>query len=226
MAKQHPPQDVADVVIFFARARGGSAVVAQSVQALAAAVQQAALPQIAPKVIKSLSSKSASQDKPAESTLFDGVSETDEQELSVGDVADPADSGMPGDAGGEKKAPKARKNPTYSFVKDLNLRPQGKKSLKDFITEKAPQDQQARLAAIIYYLTKDLGLPNVGVNHVYTALKEIGERVPSDIAQIARNIAGRKGWLDSADSDDLKVTTRGENFVEHELPSAGAQESP
>jgi hypothetical protein len=48
-------------------------------------------------------------------------------------------------------------------------------------------------------------------------------KVPVDIAQAVRNTSNRKGWLDSSDAEDLKVTTSGENFVEHDLPASDAK---
>src|SRR5262249_52451568 len=114
------------------------------------------------------------------------------------------------------------KAPSYSMVKELDMRPVDKQSLKEFYAEKAPDDQQAQFVVIVYYLTRILGLTGIGTNHIYTALKEVNVKVPANIAQIARNAASRKGWLDTADSEDLKVTTMGENFVEHDLPATAA----
>jgi hypothetical protein len=221
MAKQTPQQDPADVVIFFARARGGGAVVAQTVQALADAIQQAAQPPNATRLVKSIAGKPGANGKTAEKTLFDAVepAEETEGEEVLGEVVDAVSLDA---VAADKKPPKPRKGPTYSFVKDLDLRPSGKQSLKEFFAEKSPPDQQAHFAVIIYYLTHVLGLSNVGIDHVYTALKDVGEKVPNDIAQIARNTANRKGWLDTADTSNLKVTTGGENYVEHDLPKPKA----
>jgi hypothetical protein len=30
--------------------------------------------------------------------------------------------------------------------------------------------------------------------------------------------AGTSGWLDTSDSEDIKITSSGENLVEHDLP--------
>jgi hypothetical protein len=214
MAKHVPQQDPADIVIFFARARGGGAVVAQSVQALTDAIQQATQPQFVTRVQRALPSKTTANDKIDQQSLFDadGDGTFGPEEMEVVDVAGMVTTATDG------KTAKARKAPTYTFVKDLNLRPDGSPSLRDFFAEKKPPDQQSQFAVIVYYLTKILGLSNVSVNHVYAALKDVGKRVPSDIAQIARNTANRKGWLDSSDSNDLKVTTGGENYVEQDLP--------
>jgi hypothetical protein len=68
MAKQPPNQEPADVVIFFARARGGSAVVAETVRALADSVERAASPQVTARVVKALPANRPANGKPAEET--------------------------------------------------------------------------------------------------------------------------------------------------------------
>jgi hypothetical protein len=219
MAKQIPQQDPADVVIFFARARGGGPVVAQTVQALADAIQQATQPQLAPRVAKSLPGKPGTNGKAGEKTLFDALEEVEEGEIEPVEILEPVT--LEGGAS-DKKVSRPRKVAAYSFVKDLDLRPAEKPSMRDFFAQKAPPDQQAQFAVIIYYLTRVLGLSAVGVNHVYHALKDVEQKVPNDIAQIARNTASRKGWLDATDSANLKITTGGENFVEHDLPKVKA----
>jgi hypothetical protein len=126
------------------------------------------------------------------------------------------------DVPAEKKPARTRKAPSYSFVKDLDLHPSGKPSFKEFFGEKAPPDQQTQFAVIVYYLTQVLELTNVGVNHLFSCLSEVNENVPTDIAQIARNTSKRKGWIDTADSTNLKLTTKGLNYVKLELPQPKA----
>jgi hypothetical protein len=122
------------------------------------------------------------------------------------------------------KPGRTRKAPTYSFVKDLNLRPDGQASLRQFYADKKPTDQQEKMTVILYYLYRTLEMQNVTTNHIYTGLKEVEERVPKDIAQALRNISNREGWVDSSDSDSLKTTVSGDNFVEHDLPAVPKSE--
>lgn len=117
----------------------------------------------------------------------------------------------------DKKTRRSKKPLSYSFVKDLNLQPAGTVSLRDFFASKATQTQQEQITVILHYLTKTLELDNVGPNHIYTALKDVDVQVPADIGAVIRNIAFRKNWIDSSNSDDLKLTVAGENFVEHDL---------
>jgi len=112
-----------------------------------------------------------------------------------------------------------RKPPTMSLVKELNLRPEGKPSLRDFHAEKSPKTQEQMIAIAVYYVCKTLELKDVTANHVFTCFKDVGYRVPRDLPQIIRNTASRKGWIDPSDSSSIAITTQGENLVEHDLPS-------
>ncbi len=80
----------------------------------------------------------------------------------------------------------------------------------------------------MYYLYRILEVKDISANHVYTGLKELtefGVRVPSDIPQRLRDTANRKGWFDTSDSNAVKTTISGDNYVEHDLPKrADAQE--
>ena len=116
-----------------------------------------------------------------------------------------------------KKRVRGRSGP--SLVPDLNLRPKGKESLTDFIAKKKPKDNQERLAAIVHYLQKILGVKDIGQNHIYTAFKEINMKVPSNIQVALSLTAKRKGWIDTKNMSDLTMTVPGENFVEHDLPA-------
>lgn len=114
-----------------------------------------------------------------------------------------------------------RKPPTMSIVKDLDLRPEGKQSLRDFYAGKNPGSQEKKVAVCVYYLHKLLELDGITSNHVFSCLKEVKARVPKDLPQIIRNAASRGGWVDSSDAKSIKITTLGENLVEHDLPEKG-----
>lgn len=118
---------------------------------------------------------------------------------------------------------KGKKGSSPKVVPDLNLRPQGKKSLKDFVADKQPKDNQERFAVIVYYLQKQLGVKGVGANHIYTAFKELNVKVPLDIEGALPMTTKRKGWLRTSDLSDVTLTVSGENFVEHDLPRSSTK---
>jgi hypothetical protein len=117
-----------------------------------------------------------------------------------------------------KERPK-RAMESLSVVKDLNLRAQGDiPSLRDFFKTKAPNGFAEQNAVFAYYLVKSKEVSSVGANHIYTCYKEVGQRVPGAFLQSLKDTARRQGWLDTSDLEDIRVTTIGENFVEHDLP--------
>jgi len=121
----------------------------------------------------------------------------------------------------KEKSTRVAKAKSYQFVRDLNLRPAGKKSLRDFYNEKKPSNKQDELTVVLYYLHRILELDGITANHIYTALKELSElgvRVPKDILQVFRNISNRRGRVDSSNYEDLRMATPGDNYVEQDLP--------
>jgi hypothetical protein len=167
---------------------------------------------------KATNGKTTEEDK----TLFDEP----EAEIVEPDGSDDGDNALDAEdvlsstAPKEPRAPK--KVPVYQFVTNLNLRPEEQTSLKDFYAQKKPEDQQERFALIVFYMARELKMAGISANHIYTALQEVKQRVPTDILQICRNIKSRKGWIDPSDGDNVLITTQGENFVNHELPKQPA----
>lgn len=121
--------------------------------------------------------------------------------------------------------PPRDRNAGLAIDKSLGLRPEGKDSLRDFYERKSPPTLQSRLAVFVYYLKNTLEIEKVSVGQVFTCFKEVGVRVPSDLPQALRNVANHKGWVDSADRDDLQITSRGQEFVEHDLPKVAAKQA-
>jgi hypothetical protein len=102
-------------------------------------------------------------------------------------------------------------------IKDLNLRPKGILSAVDFVAEKQPSNMQHKAVVAVYYLKSLLELENVTTDHVYTFFKNAGWPAPTDFPNTLQQ-AGSRGWLDTAQASDIKVTPIGENLVEHDLP--------
>ena len=104
-----------------------------------------------------------------------------------------------------------------SMDKSLNLAPSGKKSAVDFAAEKAPANVKQKCVVAVYYLRDFIEVPNVTTSAVYTFFKTLGWPVPADLKNTLQQ-AGTEGWLDTADGEDVKLTSMGENLVEHSLP--------
>ena len=185
MAKQQNNPDPAEVVIFFARTRGGGEVVAQSVRALADAVERASQPRIQVRPAKALA---PANDQRAEKTLFDApdeVIDAADEEVTV----DPIET--PPTANGRKKRgegdPQDR-NGVIALVGDINFVPSGKDSLKAFFGSKAASSDMDQILVLAHFFQRTLELPKYGVGHILTAFKHVGERVskrpPSDDPQL------------------------------------------
>jgi hypothetical protein len=119
--------------------------------------------------------------------------------------------------GGEDAKTRRRSGP--SQVRDLDLAPPGKKSFKDFVAEKQPKGQNDRNVVSVYFLIEELGMTTpVTMDHVYTCYRDRLWRAPSDMANSLAITASRRRFIDTADLDDIKLTPRGRNHVEHDLP--------
>ena len=123
-----------------------------------------------------------------------------------------------------KKKPKKKKGGKHktkakrpSIVKDLNLRPKGKKSFKDFFAEKTPRVGGQTYVVCVYYLEKLLGLKNISIDHVYTCMKEVKRKPPNNLSNAMTIVSSRKGWIDTSNLLDITITVPGENLVEHDL---------
>jgi hypothetical protein len=133
-------------------------------------------------------------------------------------VAVPAPSAAAGSKKG-KAPPKAAKKPKsiIALDKSLNLSPSGKKSAAQFAAEKSPSNVKQKCVVAVYYLRDILELEKISVSGVYTIFKALGWVVPSDLKNTLQQ-AGTEGWLDTSDAEDIKLTSMGENLIEHSLP--------
>lgn len=119
----------------------------------------------------------------------------------------------------ENGVPKARRaSGSPSAIRDLDLAPKGKTSLKEFVAEKQPKTQDDYNTVSVYYLAEVLGIPAVTLNHVFTAYKDMRWREPADLANRLSKTSLRKRFLDTSNMDDIKLTPSGRNHVRHDLP--------
>jgi len=117
---------------------------------------------------------------------------------------------------GERKARRATGPP--KMIRDLDLAPKGKTSLKDFVAEKQPKTQHDRNTVSVYYLSRIAEKSPVTVDHVFTCYRLMNWRPAPQFANSLALTASRKGYIDTADSQDIKVTPHGDNHVAYDLP--------
>ncbi|MEQ1640671.1 MAG: hypothetical protein ABL881_07660 [Novosphingobium sp.] len=118
------------------------------------------------------------------------------------------------------KATKKTKS-IIAMNKALNLSPSGKKSAIQFQSEKAPTSVMQKCVVAAYYLREIIEVDAVTVSDVFTFFKTVGWKVPTDLKNTLQQ-AGTKGWLDTADGEDIKITSMGDNLIEHDLPPKAA----
>jgi hypothetical protein len=120
---------------------------------------------------------------------------------------------------------KASSAASPSIVRDLNLKPKGRVSFDQFAVQKKPGSNQHKCVVAVYYLRHELGLSLIAVDHVYTCFKHMQWRVPSRLANTMAYVSSVHGWLDTRNMGDIKLTTIGENLVEHDLPRSSKKGS-
>jgi hypothetical protein len=107
--------------------------------------------------------------------------------------------------------------------RDLNVRPDGKQSLQDFVSDKQPSNGFERNVVVVYWLREVLEKDPVDIADVMGAYRACGWRFPKDMANSLSVTGGRKGWLNTNDRANLKVTVAGEDAVLHEMPTPKAK---
>lgn len=121
------------------------------------------------------------------------------------------------------KGPKVDRNASIALVPDLNFRPNGKPSLRDFVSEKQPKGDTEHVVVFVYYLERMMEVKAISPGHVRTAFKDVNVSIPVDLKGTIRNLRRDKAWLKFSDIEDIKIATAGENFVEHDMPVSKAQ---
>lgn len=114
--------------------------------------------------------------------------------------------------------PSKRSKSIISMDKSLNLTPSGKQSAVQFGSEKAPRNALQKGVVAVYYLRHVLELEKVTVEGVFTFYKTLSWPVPTNLKNTLQQ-AGTHGYLDTSNSQDIKLTALGENLVEHDLPA-------
>ncbi len=122
----------------------------------------------------------------------------------------------------KQKKPKSKNSSKSKRIipidKTLDLNPSGKKSFKDFGREKSPSDFYEKCTTAVYYLGNILEMPNINPSQVLACFMFIGWEIPSDIYQKLASTASVKGWLDTKEMTNIKITPHGIYHIEHDLP--------
>jgi hypothetical protein len=122
-----------------------------------------------------------------------------------------------------KKLTGAKKSKTtFKRIKDWDLSPPSKISASAFANEKNPTSQKQKCVVAAYYISHILEFEAVTIDHIFSFFKDLNWIVPANLPNTLHQ-AGSEGWLDTSDSENLIITNRGENLIEHQLPTAKAK---
>lgn len=116
-----------------------------------------------------------------------------------------------------KKSPTGKKS--YSPVKDLVLTPKDKVSIEAFIEKLQLKKGPEGCVACVYYLQNELSIQQTSSNHVWTCFKHLHWSIPPDLDNYLAVISSRNGWLETKDFSDIKLTPRGKNLIETDIPN-------
>lgn len=159
---------------------------------------------------------------PAPLTVVPPLSEDEASDDAKGvDEARPDDSDE-GVTATESAKPKRARKPagkrTFVRVKDINFRPDGKISLRDFWAQKAPANNHEKNLVIVYYLEEFLEVTAIEVGHVLAGYDEAGVKSPAIPDNSLMVTASQKRWLDTSDMKAIKTTHAGRNTVQYDMP--------
>jgi 6-pyruvoyl-tetrahydropterin synthase len=137
----------------------------------------------------------------------------DNRESQAKPNSPPRRSTLKAGSGGSKAKPTG----DIKFLTDLNLRPNGRDSLKDYSAKYDIKTGEELSLMIVYYLKEVLKEEKVTLNHLFTAYKELGKKIPQHFRQTLTNQKNAKNWIDVSDWEDIKYTIPGMNHMEHDI---------
>lgn len=108
---------------------------------------------------------------------------------------------------------------SISQDKTLVTAPKGVQSWREFAAEKNPTNNDERNVAAVFWLKEIAEHQSASVRQIYTLFLDASWRLPTNPKNAAQ-IAGTKGFLDTADSEDITLTPRGIGLVKNDLPRA------
>jgi DNA-binding MarR family transcriptional regulator len=105
------------------------------------------------------------------------------------------------------------------LLKHLNLTSKNGVTLQQFIEQKKPKSNVEKTTVFVYFLQNHLNELEITIDHIFTCYKSIASyKIPENLQQNLTDTASSKyGYLDRKDGK-YTMSTRGTNFVEHDLP--------
>lgn len=111
---------------------------------------------------------------------------------------------------------KSKKLSNLEYLTDFNFKPSNNKSLKDFYNEFSPKNNYEKNLIFVYYLQEIQKISIITTNHIYSCYRELGLKIPS-LPQSLIDTSANKGYISTSNTNDLKVTRTGMNYIEHDI---------
>ena len=117
-----------------------------------------------------------------------------------------------------KKKSQSGASASGTFLKNLDLSGSGKiKRLKEYYLQYKVTSNFERNLIFVYYLGNEKKEKNITIDHIFTCYKEVGGKVPKALQQSLLDTAHRKGWIDTSQNSDIKITVSGDNYMNHDI---------
>lgn len=116
-----------------------------------------------------------------------------------------------------KTASVNKRHSTPSIITGINLSPENKDSLRDFVSKRSASNAQEYNTIFVYYLERILEIRGITPDSIFTCYKHLGIKPPSNLRQSLFDTRSRKGWIDTTSINDLKITAEGINKVEFDF---------
>ena len=116
-----------------------------------------------------------------------------------------------------KKSKISSKDLTY--LTDYDFRPAGVEGVKEFYEKYKSTSNMENNLIFAYYFQEKRQEKEISTDLIYSAYRHIGLKIPS-FPQSLFDTKARKGWIETANMHELKVTRAGINFIEHEIGKA------
>lgn len=104
-----------------------------------------------------------------------------------------------------------------NFVTSLNFNPSKKDSLFDFAAKYNVKPGPQYILLVVSYMQEVLNVDRIQYDHIYTGLKHLKQRIPSNIQITVNQVKSRNGFLEGGNKDGFKTTVVGDNYLEHTM---------
>jgi hypothetical protein len=140
---------------------------------------------------------------------------------------DAAEEGARGDvtasAGDKQAGARQRRAPKPAGKswrpRDIDFRSAQGASLREFAEEKEPRNFYEKNVVIVFFLEESLGTSPIDPGHLLAGYQHCGWKAPKDPENSLCKTKHAKGWLDTSDVNNVRLTHAGRQFVLYDLPT-------